>query len=169
MHEWDHKVTSEKIDIKKRLVGPLEALGDIKKTLDEIERATGQRPTMGRVAGTHGTLESLREVQAQGLKMIHAFPTDVTILSPNPKMSGEIMLKIANLTRRPGKISLFHIGNIKPRGEFKREELNPAKGEKYYPPDETLKMIGQFIDDSVQSGYEFVDLDKYTQRKSSKK
>ncbi|MDP2685306.1 MAG: polysaccharide deacetylase family protein [bacterium] len=168
MHEWDHKVMSEKVDLKKRLVGPLDSFGDIKKTMDKIEEVTGQKPTMGRVAGTHGTLESLREVQSQGLKMIHAFPTDVALLIPNPKMSAEKMLKIANLTRRPGKIGLFHIGDVKPWGEVKPEDLDTEKGEKYYPPDETVKMIGQYIDDSVKSGYEFVDLDQYTQRKSKK-
>jgi len=165
MHEWDHKVMSEKVDLKKRLVGPLDSFGDIKKTIDKIEEVTGQRPTMGRVAGAHGTLESLREVQSQGLKMIHAFPTDIAMLTPNPKMSAEKMLKIANFTRRPGKIGLFHIGDVKPWGEVKPKDLDPAKGEKYYPPEETLKMIGQFIDDSEKSGYDFVDLDNYTQRK----
>ena len=168
MHEWNHKVMSEKVDLKKRLVGPLDSFGDIKKTMDKIEEVTGQRPTMGRVAGTHGTLESLREVQSQDLKMIHAFPTDVALLTPNPKMSAEKMLKIANHTRRPGKIGLFHIGDVKPWGEVKPEDLDTKKGEKYYPPDETLKMIGQYIDDSIESGYEFVDLDQYTQRKSKK-
>lgn len=165
VHEWTQEGALPSAGINeysKRFLGPRQDLGDVKKTTELIEQVSGKRPTIGRMSGVHGTVDSLREFQAMDLKIIHADPIDVVAIPPNPTLKADRLLSISLKTRKDRKITLFHIGKMTDKGvPLKREEIDYAKGE-VYPPDQTLAMIGKYIEDSKDKGYEFVKVDEYT-------
>lgn len=163
VHEWAQEGAKPSAGIKeysKRFVGQREDLGDVKKTTQLIEQVTGVRPTIGRIAGVHGTVDSLREFQAMDLDIIHANPYDVVAIPPSTKLKAESLLKKALSSNGHGRIRLFHIGTMTDKGtELTRDEINFDAGE-VYPPEETLKMINEFIERSRAQGYDFVTVEE---------
>lgn len=165
VHEWTQEGARPNEGLKeysKRFIGPREDLGDVKKTTELIEQVSGKRPTVGRVSGVHGTVDSLREFQAMDLKIIHADPIDVVAIPPSPTLKADRLLNIALKTRKDKKIALFHIGTMTDKGvPLTRAEIDYSKGQ-VFPADQTLAMIETYIADSKQKGYEFVKVDEYT-------
>lgn len=175
VHEWGHHSGDRSLIYKDpkeyiggRFLGPREDLGDIKKTALLIEKITGQKPNLGRVAGVHGTIESFREFELMGLDLIHAAASDVLFMMPTKKLKAEELLKRA-LGETPGtklikggnghgRIRLFHIGCMTDdNAPMDPKTVDRTKGE-VYPPEETVKMIREFIETSQKQGYEFVGL-----------
>ncbi|MFA5126505.1 MAG: polysaccharide deacetylase family protein [Patescibacteria group bacterium] len=165
VHEWGHLTpdisklfTDPKNYAKGRFVGPRPDLGDIQKTCNLIEQITGQRPTMGRLAGAHGTLDSWREYEHMDLDIINAQAWDIMTMLPRRRLTANMLLKAALLGNKHGQIRLFHIGCMKDNSEpLSPDEIKREKGE-VYPPEETVKMIREYIERSRQQGYDFVDL-----------
>jgi peptidoglycan/xylan/chitin deacetylase (PgdA/CDA1 family) len=159
VHEWSQEGAKPSAGLKeysKRFVGPREDLGDVKKTTELIEQVSGVKPTIGRIAGVHGTTDSLREFQAMNLEVVHANPYDVVAIPPSTGLKAENLLKKALSSNGHGRIRLFHIGTMTDKGKaLQRSEINFDKGE-VYPPEETLKMINEFIERSRSQGYDFV-------------
>jgi peptidoglycan/xylan/chitin deacetylase (PgdA/CDA1 family) len=162
----NHEMTHEggKMSLKSlpgRLVGPRQDLGGVKETNRLIEQVTGFKPTLGRMAGVHGTIDSLREFQSMGLKVVHGNPYDVVAIPPKLDLPADQLLKKALSSNGHGRIRLFHIGAIKMENgeETLKSEIKFDQGE-VYPPDETLKMIGEFIDQSKAQGYDFVQVEE---------
>lgn len=159
VHEWAQEGAKPSAGLKeysKRFVGPREDLGDVKKTTELIEQVSGVKPTIGRIAGVHGTTDSLREFQAMNLEIVHANPYDVVAIPPSTGLKAESLLKKALSSNGHGRIRLFHIGTMTDKGKpLLRSEIDFEKGE-VYPPEETLKMIQEFIEKSKVQGYEFV-------------
>lgn len=159
VHEWAQegaKPNAGPKEYSKRFVGPREDLGDVKKTTELIEQVSGIKPTIGRVAGVHGTTDSLREFQAMNLNIIHGNPYDVVAIPPSTKLKANSLLKKALSSNGHGRIRIFHIGTMTDQGKaLQRSEINFDKGE-VYPPEETLKMIQEFIEKSREQGYDFV-------------
>lgn len=165
VHEWGHLspdiaklFTDPQNYIQGRFVGPRADLGDIIKTRDLIEQITGQRPTMGRLAGAHGTLDSWREFEKADLEIINAQAWDIMTMLPRRRLTANILLKAALLGNKHGQIRLFHIGCMKDNSEpLEESEIKKDKGE-VYPPEETIKMIQEYIERSRQQGFDFVGL-----------
>ncbi len=159
VHEWAQEGAKPNAGIKeyaKRFIGPRADLGDVKKTTELIEQVSGIRPTIGRIAGVHGTTDSLREFQAMDLQIIHGNPYDVVAIPPSTKLKSESLLKKALSSNGHGRIRIFHIGTMTDQGrELRRDEIDPEKGE-VYPPQQTLDMIQEYIEKSKQEGYDFV-------------
>ncbi|MEZ4180116.1 MAG: polysaccharide deacetylase family protein [Candidatus Doudnabacteria bacterium] len=164
VHEWGQegaKPGAGPKEYSKRFFGPRTDLGDVKKTTELIEKVSGIRPTMGRVAGVHGTIDSLREFQSMDLEIIHGNPYDIIAIPPSPSLKSEDLLKKALSGNGQGRIRIFHIGAMKDGGDhLDRSEINFDKGE-VYPPEETVKMIKEYIDMSSDQGYEFVKVKDY--------
>lgn len=169
VHEWEHDIPAiENIasraglkDYSRRFVGPRRDLGGVKKTAELIEKVTGTRPVLGRVAGVHGTIDSLREFQSQVLSIIHASPYDVVRMAPNPRLIAETLYRRAVDHNGQGRIRLFHIGNITNEGrEIARAAIDKSKGE-VYPPEQTLRMMDTYLKESRRQGYEFVKVKDY--------
>ena len=160
VHEWSQEgappsvLKSNPREYAKRFVGPRNDLGDVKKTSDLIQKVSGVKPTIGRVAGVHGTVDSLREFQAMDLKIIHGNPYDVVAIPPSPGLKADVLLKKALSSNGHGKIRIFHIGTMTDRGiPLEKSELKEGQ---VYPPEETLKMIREFVAKSREQGYDFV-------------
>ncbi len=164
VHEWGQEGARPGEGLKeysKRFVGPRKDLGDVKKTTQLIEQTTGVKPSIGRVAGVHGTVDSLREFQTMNLEIIHGNPYDVVAIPPKKDLTAELLLKKSLSSNGQGRIRIFHIGVMKDGGGYmEKDEVDESKGE-VYPPEETLKMIGQYIDESKKQGYEFVQVTEY--------
>ncbi|HEX5430191.1 MAG TPA: polysaccharide deacetylase family protein [Patescibacteria group bacterium] len=164
VHEWAQEGAKPKAGLKeysKRFVGPRKDLGDVKKTTDLIQQVTGEKPTIGRIAGVHGTVDSLREFQAMGLEVVHGNPYDVVAIPPSKTLKAENLLKKALSSNGQGRIRIFHIGTMEDTGlPMQRSEVDYDKGE-VFPADETLKMIKRFIQQSNKQGYEFVKVKEY--------
>lgn len=161
VHEWSQEGAKPSAGMKeysKRFVGPREDLGDVKKTTELIEKVSGKKPTIGRVAGVHGTTDSLREFQAMDLELIHGNPYDIVAIPPSTKLRADKLLKKALGSNGHGRIRIFHIGTMTDKGlALTREEIDSDKGE-VYPPDQTLGMIKEYIESSRKQGYEFVQV-----------
>ncbi len=164
VHEWGQEGARPGEGLKeyfKRFVGPRKDLGDVKKTTELIQQTTGVKPSIGRVAGVHGTVDSLREFQTMNLEIIHGNPYDVVAIPPKKDLTAPLLLKKALSSNGQGRIRIFHIGVMKDGGGYmEKDEVDESKGE-VYPPEETLKMIGQYIDESKKQGYDFVQVKKY--------
>jgi len=164
VHEWGQEGAKPSAGVKeymKRFVGPRRDLGDVKKTTELISWVTGKKPVLGRIAGVHGTIDSIREFQAMGLDIIHGNPYDVVAMAPGYRLTSGKLLKRALSSNGQGRIRIFHIGTMKDSGTpTEKSEINFANGE-VYPPEETLKMIGQYIDETKKQGYEFVKVKDY--------
>jgi hypothetical protein len=144
----------------KRFIGPRRDLGDVTRNQELIEKVTGKRPVVGRISGIHGTVDSLREFQAAGLVNVHAYFGDVLFLQPTDTRTAPQLLKSALKMNGHGRIRLFHIGKMTDKGvPQQRSEINFEKGQ-VYAPDETLKMIGEYIGKTKAQGYRFVSLEE---------
>ncbi|MBX4204817.1 MAG: polysaccharide deacetylase family protein [Candidatus Doudnabacteria bacterium] len=165
VHEWSQEGAKPNTGLKeygKRFVGPRHDLGDVRDTSELIEKVSGRKPTLGRVAGVHGTIDSRREFETMNLKVIHGNPYDVAFMPPSPKFNSDILLKKALSSNGQGRIRIFHIGTLTDSGlPMDRSDIDKSRGETY-PPDATLGMIQQYISESKKQGFEFVKVDEYT-------
>jgi hypothetical protein len=113
VHEWSQEgappseITKNPGEYLKRFVGSRSDLGDVKDTTALIEKVTGKKPTVGRVAGVHGTVDSLREFEAMGLKIIHGHWKDVIGIPPKPSLTSDKLLKKALASSMTGKLHCF--------------------------------------------------------------
>ncbi|MBU1203145.1 polysaccharide deacetylase family protein [Patescibacteria group bacterium] len=167
VHEWSQEglPTPEAMknprEYAKRFIGPRQDLGDVKKTKDLITKVSGQEPKLSRMAGVHATVDSLREFQAMNLDIIHADPYDVLFIPPSKKIDSKKLLSRALKNNGHGKIRLFHIGAMTDQGiPLSKDEVDIENGE-VYPPEQTLKMIKRYIEDSQRQGYQFVGIKEY--------
>lgn len=162
-HEWTQEGEKSPLNTKeyaKRFFGPRRDLGDVTRNNDLVESITGKRPKIGRMSGVHGTVDSLREFQKEGLKIVHAYWKDVAFMVPSETMTRQKLMKNAMGANGHGRIRLFHIGKMTDKGvPQERSEINFDKGE-VYAPDETLAMIGEYIDKSREQGYGFVKVEE---------
>jgi len=166
VHEWAQEGLPTPQALKnpneyaKRFVGPRQDLGDVKRCKELIKNVSDKEPTIGRMAGVHGTVDSLREFQAMNLDIIHADPYDILFIPPSKKLPAEKLLKRALKNNGHGKIRLFHIGTMTDSGQpLDKSEINFDKGE-VYPPEETLKMIRDYIETSKKQNYVFVGIEE---------
>lgn len=155
-HEWaqEGELSSDIKNYDKYLYGPRKDMGDVVKTSALLEQITGQKPVLARIAGVHGSLESLREFQKLGVSIVHGYWKDVLFMPPKRDMTSDKLLKRALKSNGHGRIRIFHIGKIEPDGHaLRKDELREGE---VYPPEETLKMIQEFIEKSREQGYDFV-------------
>ncbi len=169
VHEWAQEGASPKVLLEdpaeygKRFVGPRRDIGHVKDTYEEIKRVTGVTPSLGRVAGVHGTLDSYGEFQNMGLDIIHGYWKDVLFMSPSAKTSSDELKRQALKGNGNGRIRIFHIGQMLDTGNELREKDVKKEAGEYFPPEETLKMIDDYLAKSKDQRYEFVKVRDYIQ------
>lgn len=178
IHEWHHvRFPGEKPSVVQKLTQPLADLGNVKRCHDALSRICQNNGydtnrLLGRIAGFHGKIETIREFAHFKLPIVLGCFKDVFDITPKmTHLRPDEFLDKAIEGNAEGAIRLFHIGHFVEGYEDRQDSLDQVKTRnlnrkanqppEVYFPEVILRTISDYIDQSREQGYDFVQAKDY--------